>query len=283
MRTPRSLLLSAAVATAASLLSADGALATQALNAGQPIGSTSAKLMKKPYSSLTNSQKNKVIADPPAPPAFGSTSFYYDRENYVENGFVRANLDGIEAGPGYEITGGLVELQQQFVRTGGSANDGRGVEEPCCAGILYQELDDFFQFGIPDGYFETGYLQVFFELTNPNAAGPVDTSQFEAEGYELIAQDGVVPGSEFDTYVLDFDVPLDNPNEDPLIFYRHFANPDGPAGPDRFLVPAENGGGLINIPAQNISDSVVPIPEPATAGVALILGLSLLGARRRRD
>src|SRR5688572_20733357 len=100
----RPLVVAAAVLLAAPAVSE----ASSALSRGQRIGSLSAKLLQKPYNTLTATQQSQVICDP-IPATEGSTSVFYDRDWATEVGTTRISITDLVAGPKYSVSG-LVEV-----------------------------------------------------------------------------------------------------------------------------------------------------------------------------
>lgn len=260
--------------------------ATRILQGGGsiPSGSTSAKLLKKPPANPNSSQQTKMINDPDTPPVFGSTSVFYDRENYETLGFTRVTLESLEPGPGYEITGGYVQLQLFERQVTEFAPQG---EPPADPTVVYQDLATYFATHQqqPIGT-ETGYVQIQFRLTNPEAAGEVNLAPLTREGYQLVDQDGVSPdpNSRFDTHVLNFSGTSPEFNDDEITF-THFANADRPGEPggvpNDFFIGRDETGNLVEVLPQNISSSTVVLPEPSALGLGAVAGAALLRRRRR--
>jgi len=259
------------------------AFATQALNAGQHISTTSAKLLNK-TGSLTGSQQNIVICDP-ATPLSGSTSVTYDAFD--------VQLEDIAPGPGYSVnyhqswvqvfTGNFSELKSLQTTRG---EGGPTIDPP---GVFYQKLDAYLANGLPDGVVETGYMQIVFNQTGE--AGPFNTGgsyngfkeQYDLFDYDVIDSDGIQAGArgvpvEFDNYLAVFNTFNDNTHT-----YTHFGNPDGPNGPDLLTGPDDKGNPQTydsRIPGEVIP-STVSTPEPSFAAIVLLGGVFFAGRRRR--
>jgi hypothetical protein len=261
---------------AAALLAMPGvADASQALSRGQRIGSLSAKLLQKPYDTLTATQQSQVICDP-VEPTEGSTSFFYDRGWASEFLTTRISIKDVVAGPKYTITGGLVEV---IVFTGvpsaATFGEGRAPRAPFFR--LFQNLDDFL--AEPAGE-ETGFAQIFYER-NDDAEAPSRMSPFD-ETFELKQTVGEVPGG-VDTHAFLFETKPGTP-EGTEIPLTHFASEGITPVADLLAYEDELGRFEVGPGADGdseLTEATVTAPEPGAVALLAVGALGLLRRRRR--
>ena len=232
--------------------------ASRALSSGQKIGALSAKLLKKPYSSLTDSQKYQVICDP-VEPIFGSTSLRYDPYATLELGTApRVSLEDVIPAPGYDV-GGLVQVR---VVVG---------ETPF---LVFQALANFLE--NPAGT-ETGYAQIFF--TKTGTTGRMDA----LPDFQLIDSAGITEGPDsVDTHAFVFTQPGAAEFNVPVEF-EHFATDGSMGNAADFFDAIDDQGNQFTVPAGSITPVVVQTPEPtAVALLGLAAGGTLLRRRRQK-
>lgn len=259
--------------TAAVLLSVPSVSeASSRLSRGLKIGSLSAKLLQKPYDSLTGTQQNTCIYDPVAPED-GSTSVFYDRGYATEFGTTRLSISDLLPGPGYDVSG-LVEVRlvtgtetpSSFSSTSNGAR---------ASFTVYQNLEEFLE--NPAGE-ETGYAQVFF-TRNEDPTGRFDIGPFEEQGFEQTDEDGVVEDG-VDTHAFSFVTKPGTP-ENAEIPITHFASDGSLTGlPDRLRGIEEGEEFVINF--DGLSPATVTTPEPGAVALLVFGALGLLRRRARR-
>lgn len=267
----RPLVLAAALLLGAPALSE----AASALSRGQRIGRLSAKLLQRPYNTLTGTQQSQVIADP-IPATEGSTSIFYDRGWASEFGTTRISITDLVAGPKYSVSG-LVEV---LVPTSGevATSETREISFVKAYQPLYGE-DGFLN--RPAGP-ETGYAQIFFELTNPEGADRMDPFD---ETFEEKQEDGVTEGG-VDTHAFLLETKQGTP-ENAQIPITHFASDGSFTGiKDRIRAIGEDEEGSFIVtlgpggdPGTTLEEATVTAPEP---GAIALLAFGALGLLRRR-
>jgi hypothetical protein len=274
----RSLVLAAAALLAAPAVSE----ASSALSRGQRIGSLSAKLLQKPYNTLTATQQSQVICDP-IPATEGSTSIFYDRSWASEFGTTRISITDLVAGPKYNVSG-LVEV---LVPAAGDPVGRVSSVSPRAELVkAYQPIygDNGF-LNNPAGP-ETGYAQIFFTLNNPGGADRMDPFD---EGFELKEEVGVVEGG-VDTHAFLFETKSGTP-ENTQIPITHFASDGSFTGiPDRVRAIGTDDQGLFIVtlgpggdPGSTLEEASVTAPEPGAVALLALGALGLLRRRARRD
>lgn len=233
--------------------------ATSRLQQGLSIGKLSAKLLQKPYDSLTASQQNTVICDPVAPED-GSTSIFYDRDFATEFGTTRMSITGLMPGPGYSVSG-LVEVQIFLSESENFLT-------------VYQNLADFVE--QPAGL-ETGYAQVFFTRNDSEEdPGRIDIEALRQEGFQETDEDGVVPDG-VDTHAFRFETKEGTP-ENTIIPITHFASDGSLTGlPDRLRGIEDDVEFTMSF--DQLEPATVQTPEP---GAIALLAFGALGLLRRR-